>query len=68
LDGLEAVEGSIREVVEERVAVVKAGRNKRIGERSGSIGVKEWSYLSKDAKLEEGRLTDRGDVAGEGVV
>ena len=68
MDGLEAVEGSIREVVEERVAVVKAGRNKRIGERSGSIGVKERSYLSKDAKLEEGRLTDRGDVAGEGVV
>ena len=68
MDGLEAVERSIREIVEERVAVVKAGRNERISERSGSLGVEERSYLPKGAKLEEARLTDRGDVVGEGVV
>ena len=68
LDSLKAVERSIREIVEEGITVVKARRNKRVGEGDSSIGVKERSYLSEGPKVEEGRLTNSGDVVGEGVV
>ena len=68
LDGLKAVEGSVREIVEEGITVIKTGRNKRVGKGDSSICVKERSDLSEGAKLEEGRLTNSGDVAGEGVI
>ena len=68
LDGLKAVERIFREIVEEGITVVKARRNKRVGEGDSSIGVKERSYLSEGRKVEEGRLTNSGDVVGEGVV
>ena len=62
------MKGGIREVMKEGVAVVKAGRNKGVGERNSSIGVKEGPNLSEGAKLEKGRLADRGDMAGEGMI
>jgi len=68
LDGLKAVERRVREIVEEGITVIKAGRNKRVGKGDSSIGVEERSYLSEGTKLEEGRLTNSGDVAGEGVI
>ena len=68
LDGLKAMERSVREIVEEGITVIKTGRNKRVGKGDSSICVKERSYLSEGAKLEEGRLTNSGDVAGEGVI
>ena len=68
LDGLKAVERSVREIVEEGITVIEAGRNKRVGEGDSSVGVKERSNLSEGPKLEEGGLTDSGDVVCEGVV
>ena len=68
LDGLKAVEGSVREIVKEGITVIEARRNKRVGEGDSSIGVKERSNLSEGPKLEEGGLTDSGDVVCEGVV
>ena len=65
---MEAVKGRIREVVKEGVAVVKAGRNKGVGEGNSGIGIKEGPYLSEGAELEEGGLADSGDVAGKGMV
>jgi hypothetical protein len=68
LDGLKAVERSVWKVVEERITVIQARRNKRVGQGDSRIGVEERSYLSEGPKVEEGGLTDSGDVVGEGVV
>ena len=68
MNGLEAVEGRIWEVVEEGVTVVKAGRNKGISKGNCGVGVKEGPNLSEGTKLEEGGLADSGDMAGERMV
>jgi hypothetical protein len=54
LYGLKAVERMVWKIVKEGVTVVEAGGNKRVGKGDSCIGVKERSYLSKGAKIEEG--------------
>ena len=68
MNGLEAMEGRIWEVVEEGVTVVKAGRNKGVSKGNCGVGVKEGPNLSEGTKLEEGGLADSGDMDGEGMV
>lgn len=68
LNGLEAMNGRVRKVVEERIAVVKARGNKGVGESDGGVSVKERADLPENTKLEEGGLADRGDMISEGMV
>lgn len=68
MDGLETMEGRVREIVEEGVTVVKARRNKGVSKGNSRVGVKEGAYLSESAKLEEGRLANSRNMADKGMV
>ena len=68
LNGLEAVERSVWETVEQGITIVETGRNEGVGKGNSRFGVEEGSNLSEGAKLEEGGLTNSGYVAGEGMV
>ena len=65
MDALESLDGWIRKIEEQWVAVVKTRGYKRVSEDGGGVNVENWSDLTNKAYLEGSRLANGGDVAGE---
>jgi len=65
LDTLKTIDGQIRQIVEQRVAVVKFGRNKSIGKENGRVEIEGRTNLTKQADLIERGATGIGDVVIE---
>ena len=55
----------IRQAIEERVAVVKFGRNKRVGKDNSRTAIKRRTDLAQLANMIEGGGTNGGDVSFE---
>ena len=59
------MKGEIRQAIEERVAVVKFGRDKRISENSSRTAVERRADLAQLVNIMEGGGTNGGDVTFE---
>ena len=65
LDTLKTIDGQIRQIIEQRVAVVKFGRNKSIGKENGRVKIEGRTNLTKQANLIEGGAASIRDVVIE---
>lgn len=66
MDALQAIDGHIGQVVEQRIAVIKLGGNESIGQENRRVEIQGRTNLTKQANLLEGGAAYIGDVVVEG--